>query len=413
MSTAQPTEAPPVELADGRGLAVGLERAVVALRVCFAGWMVVIIAYELINRRGDRLAEPDKELVLQELQLAHPFWAVALVALAVTFSLWTALMLRQKPSVLWKAEPIVIELLIAAVLLALGEFIYGETRHTQTLANAWPLAGVTMAGLAFGRRAGIVAGIWLGAAAYLQVPIPHGKNGDWSASLISTTALYCFAGFGAGYLMGRLRDAEKTIASAQAREEVARTLHDGVLQTLAVIQRRSDDTGLASMAREQELELRSYLTGATIEPDTLAAALRHAAKRHESNHETRVDVVIAEELPELDADTIGAVAGAVREALTNASKHGAASVITLYAEPDYDNGHEETGVFCSVKDDGSGFDPTTTDERIGVSRSIKGRMADIGGRAEISGRPGRGAEVRLWTEGGNVTKPNPPTEGNP
>ncbi len=411
MSETLPTEAPPVELADERGLAVGLERAVVALRVCFAGWMVVIIAYELINRRGDRLAQPDKELILQELQLAHPFWAVVLVGVAVSFSLWTALMLRQKPSVLWKAEPIIVELLIAAVLLALGEFIYGETRHTQTLANAWPLAGVTMTGLAFGKRAGIIAGIWLGAAAYLQVPLPHGKNGGWSASLISTTTLYCFAGFGAGYLMGRLRDAEKSIASARAREEVARTLHDGVLQTLAVIQRRSDDTELSTMAREQELELRSFLSGATIEPDTLAAALRMAANRHETQTDTRVDVVIAEELPDLDADTIGAVAGAVREALTNASKHGEATVVTLFAEPDYDNGREATDVFCSVKDNGSGFDPASVDERIGVSRSIKGRMTDIGGRAEISGRPGRGAEVRLWTSSTDITNPTPSTEG--
>jgi signal transduction histidine kinase len=252
-----------------------------------------------------------------------------------------------------------------------------------------------MAGVVFGRRWGVIAGVWLGLSAYAQVPLPHGKNGEWSASIVSSMALYCAAGWAAGYLMNRLREAEVQITSAKAREEVARTLHDGVLQTLAVIQRRSDDAELASMAREQEVELRQFLTGAANEPESLAPTLRDVAAKHESRYDVRVQVVVADDCPAVSAEIVKAISGAVREALTNANKHGDASSITIFAEP----ADEDGVVFCSIKDDGTGFDVEATAERIGTSRSIKGRIVDVGGRVEISSRLGRGTEVRLWAGG--------------
>jgi signal transduction histidine kinase len=85
---------------------------------------------------------------------------------------------------------------------------------------------------------------------------------------------------------------------------------------------------------------------------------------------------------------VDALAGAVSEALANAGKHGDATVVTVYAEPEGD------AVFCSVKDDGHGFDGAP--EGIGLSRSVRGRIAEVGGRVEVDGNPGRGTEVRLW-----------------
>ena len=52
-------------------------------------------------------------------------------------------------------------------------------------------------------------------------------------------------------------------------------------------------------------------------------------------------------------------------------------------------------VFCSVKDDGNGFDPDVVDHGVGLDRSITDRIAEAGGQVEIAGNPGRGAELRF------------------
>ncbi len=83
--------------------------------------------------------------------------------------------------------------------------------------------------------------------------------------------------------------------------------------------------------------------------------------------------------------------GAVAEALTNVDKHANARRVTIYVEP---SAHGQ--VFCSVKDDGVGFDTTANEGGLGIAGSIHGRLSDAGGRAEISSRPSLGTEVRLW-----------------
>lgn len=120
--------------------------------------------------------------------------------------------------------------------------------------------------------------------------------------------------------------------------------------------------------------------------------LRAAAARYEDRFGGRARVVVAPDLPALQPAVVDAVAGAVTEALTNAGKHGAADRVTVYVGPDEVAG----GVLCSVKDDGSGFDVGAVTEGIGLQRSLRARVAEVGGRTEIDGNPGHGTEVRLW-----------------
>ena len=115
------------------------------------------------------------------------------------------------------------------------------------------------------------------------------------------------------------------------------------------------------------------------------------AARVEDSFGIRTEVLIPFDLPSLNEHQVGAVIGAVGEALTNAGKHAGARHLTVFIEPD-----DQGRLFCSIKDDGDGFDESTVAPGIGISRSIVERMRDAGGRAEIRSRPGEGTEVCLW-----------------
>jgi signal transduction histidine kinase len=181
---------------------------------------------------------------------------------------------------------------------------------------------------------------------------------------------------------------------SQERAEVAAHLHDSVLQTLAMVQRRADDPSeVASLARRQERELRAWLADrpAPGQAAGLAAALEAAASEVEESHGVPVEVVVVGDR-DLNARH-EAVVAAAREAMTNAAKFGGGSPVDVYAE----SGASRTEVF--VRDRGPGFDPEQVpDDRRGVRESIIGRMERHGGRARVTSAPGAGTEVELTLE---------------
>jgi signal transduction histidine kinase len=275
-------------------------------------------------------------------------------------------------------------------MLLADTWVFGSADHPQTLPSVWVVGAVFAVAVAGGRRAAVTTGIGMGFARYVGL-LPIAGSGKSTFDGLATMVLLGVSGWAAGYLMRRLAETDRSIASYRAREEVTRTLHDGVLQTLAVIQRRSHDTELVTLARRQERELRDYLFGRLSVTADVASGLRAAAHRAEQRYDLRVEVVIAPDLPAADEQVAHCVAAAAGEALTNAAKHGGAATATIYAEP---SGGDS--IFVSVKDDGSGFDPATTTEGEGLRRSVRGRLAEIGGRVEIDGRPGKGTEIRMW-----------------
>jgi signal transduction histidine kinase len=186
-------------------------------------------------------------------------------------------------------------------------------------------------------------------------------------------------------------------ARSQERAEVAAHLHDSVLQTLALMQKRAGEPDeVAKLARRQERELRTWLaSGEPPRPaERLADALRAAAEDVEETHGAPVDAIVVGDAP-LDERSKALVAAA-REALTNAAKFASdAGPVHLYAE--IENGSAR--VF--IDDRGPGFDPNAVpDDRRGVRESIIGRMQRHGGRVEIRSGPGEGTEVEL-SLGGN------------
>jgi two-component sensor histidine kinase len=328
-------------------------------------------------------------------------WIAALaVAVALALTVTYGLIARREPERLLGRGFIATELACGLSIVVVDGWAYGHGHvfgSSQTLGVIWPLIGVLSAGVALGPFAGALAGGMLGPARVLDALANGvGFGGHRVLSVVSTAFVYGACGAVLGYITRLLREAREQVAVAKASEEVARTLHDGVLQTLAVIERRTSETDIARLAREQERELRRYLfedAQATKGAPDLRAALDAAVARFEANFDDgRAEVLFVDDLPSLSVEQVGCLAGAVGEALVNAGKHGHARRVTVYVEPNDSGG----GVFCSVKDDGAGFDTAAVTEGVGVTRSIRGRLEGVGGRAEIRSSPGDGTEVCMW-----------------
>jgi signal transduction histidine kinase len=184
-------------------------------------------------------------------------------------------------------------------------------------------------------------------------------------------------------------------ARAEERADMASQLHDSVLQTLALIQRRADDPQkVVQLARAQERELRAWLfdgrpPGSLGEEGmTLAAGVRLIQQDVEAQHGKAVEAITVGDC-ELD-DDLTALLAAAREATVNAVKWSGAPVVSVFAEV------EPTTVSIFVRDRGVGFDPgSVPKDRRGLAESIHGRMARRGGTATVRSVRGEGTEVSL------------------
>jgi signal transduction histidine kinase len=182
---------------------------------------------------------------------------------------------------------------------------------------------------------------------------------------------------------------------AEERADMAARVHDSVLQTLAMIQRRADQPQqVVQMARAQERELRAWLFDGRApgsmdgEDMTLASGIRLIQQEVEAQHGVPVEAVTVGDC-DLD-DDLSALLAAAREATVNAAKWSGADVVSLFAEV------EPGEVSLFVRDRGRGFDPDAVPEdRKGLAESIHGRMTRRGGSASVRSTPGQGTEVSL------------------
>jgi signal transduction histidine kinase len=188
------------------------------------------------------------------------------------------------------------------------------------------------------------------------------------------------------------RDAERTARiRTEERADVAARVHDSVLQTLALIQRHAEEPRrVASLARRQERELRSWLYGVgTTAPDgTLSSALGAAASEVEELHGVRVELANGSDCE--FTEELRPLVLAAREAMVNAAKFSGADEVDVYAEAD------ATRATVFVRDRGVGFDRSAVpDDRRGIAESIEGRMVRAGGSATVTSSPDAGTEIEL------------------
>jgi signal transduction histidine kinase len=271
----------------------------------------------------------------------------------------------------------------------------------RTLPGIWPTAGVVSAAVLLGSRGGIPAALFIGAVDVVEVRVVNGNTVNNVILLLLIGALVGYACDLAREGHARLRDAVVLEARLRERERLARTVHDGVLQTLAFINRRGSQLGgegaqLGAMAADQERLLRALVSGTS--PEDAAAAvtgdvdLRQQLGRFAG---ARVNVVAPADPVEVAPRVAGELVAAVGAALDNVRQHaGAAAQAWVLVED------EGADVALTVRDNGVGMPAGRLDEaaaagRLGASSSIRGRLADLGGVAEYTSREGRGVTVRM------------------
>jgi signal transduction histidine kinase len=263
-----------------------------------------------------------------------------------------------------------------------------------TITTAWTCGPVIVAGAMGGRAVGLAAGAIL---AVVNVVTRGFVDADMGRD--------AFLLIGLGYLIGLVsvttsRFAEQARLSVQAqaaaaeRERLARSIHDGVLQVLARVSRRGaelggEDARLGRLAAQQEHALRA-----------LIAAPRNDTGDGTSDLGTRltllasptVRVSVPAQAVALPSAMTEEVAAVVEEALSNADRHaGPEARVWVLLE---DLGDQ---IAVSVRDDGPGVTPqrlaaAEAEGRMGVARSMRGRVADLGGVITLHSAPGMGTE---------------------
>ena len=298
-------------------------------------------------------------------------------------------------------------LLVAGILIA--RLLGADVPLGTLIPAAAILGGAAIAWMQLDetRRAGLVdktkadqAGGWARLAAGLALVVAGvlvmvSGSGSWEQTWLALLASVAVLGGVALVLLpwglkfwrdleteraGRVRETE--------RAEIAAHLHDSVLQTLALIQRRAgNEHDVVRLARAQERELRGWLfKDPAKESGQLSDRIKAAAAEVEDGLGNAVDVVSVGDT--VMTDRHEALVQASREAMLNASRHGGGPV-SVYLEV------SDGGVEVFVKDRGAGFElHAVPEDRLGVRESIIGRMKRHGGTADINSSPD-GTEVRL------------------
>jgi len=187
-----------------------------------------------------------------------------------------------------------------------------------------------------------------------------------------------------------LVDERRQRIRSDERATVAAHLHDSVLQTLALIQRRADEPGtVARLARRQERELRRWLYDPGHQLGLgMKQLLESQVEQIEDEHLIDVETVVVGDI-EVDR-TVTELVAAACEALVNAAKFSGEDRVSLYAEV------SDEAIEVFVRDRGVGFElKDIPGDRHGVRDSIMGRMKRIGGSGEVISEPGVGTEIEL------------------
>ncbi|MEO3773481.1 DUF5931 domain-containing protein [Micromonospora sp. B9E7] len=334
---------------------------------------------------------------------AHPY---AVGALILVMSAWTGATAIGYARPAWRRWPLLLADLgvVLAVVLAtpwvVGRAALGS--GVPTMGVAWMAGPVLAWAVSGGRRRGTIAAL-LVAGADLATRERIGQSSFTGVILMLLAGVV--VGHVARLAVGaeeRLQRAVQLEAATRERERLARGIHDSVLQVLALVQRRGADLPgeageLARLAGEQEAALRALIAGT----DPAAAALPAGAEAAAVDLRTLLNryasTAVALSAPAtpvpLPRRVAGELAAATGAALDNVGRHAGGRAWVLIED-------EGATVTVSIRDEGPGIPAGRLAEaaaqgRLGVTQSIRGRVADVGGTVRIVSAPDAGTEIEL------------------
>ncbi|MCE7005122.1 DUF5931 domain-containing protein [Kibdelosporangium philippinense] len=324
-------------------------------------------------------------------------WAVlGLIAVWTAFTVTAYLMkFGRRVAVVWTDVAVTCALMYTSVWILSPE---QNEAIVPLITTVWASEPPIAAAVLNGRTAGVLAGI--------VVAIATGfSRGALTTDVTRDAVLLMGSGFVVGLASVMARRAQERMAQAARaeaataeRERLARSIHDSVLQVLARVRKRGNELGgeaaeLGVLAGEQEVALRSLVAAAP--PESSADGTADLGPRLQVLATGSVQVSVPGTPVQLPSSIVTELTSLVSEALLNVVKHagdGANAWVLLE-----DLGDE---VVISVRDDGAGIpagrlDQAASDGRMGVARSIRGRVADLGGTITLETAPGEGTEWEI------------------
>jgi signal transduction histidine kinase len=332
-------------------------------------------------------------------EYARPWLAMATVGAMVAWTLVIAVRyLRPTTGLLGFT---VLDLAVCCALMCTSRLVLtpGQLAVDQVplVTTVWVTGVVAAGAVCAGATAGAVFGAVVSAFNF-------GVRGYFDVDLARDLMLLVGVGFVLGLAATssrrsaeRLAAALRTEAATAERERLARSIHDSVLQVLARVRRRGTELGgeaaeLARLAGEQEIALRNLVSSRQVSTQDgtadLAARLRLLATG-------RAEVSVPATAVSLPVSVAGELESVVREALANVARHAGPDARAWVLLEDL--GGE---IVISVRDDGVGIAPDRIEEaegegRMGIARSMRGRVADLGGTIAVETAPGAGVEWEL------------------
>ncbi len=300
----------------------------------------------------------------------------------------------------WVIAEIVIVLLLMCSnrLITFGQWAAENQTWPTTL---WASNPTISAAIQFGPVRGMLTGLAVMATNF-AVKNYFDLNLGHNATIIVELAIGMAIGMAAQTARRaheELQRAAQLSAAVQERERLSRQVHDGAIQVLALVAKRGHEIGgataeLADLASEQERVLRRWVSAAGVDEqgDRTTIDLRTLLRRRESDRVSLSLPPTAVLLPRWVAAELDAAVG---NALDNVRAHAGAGAQAFVLLEDLGD-----SVVVSVRDDGVGIpagrlEEATREGRLGISKSIVGRLDSLGGRATLHSAPGEGVEWEL------------------